>query len=150
MEKFARIPAQRKGPGDTALVRKQALHAAFHVDIDLELEGTVLQNADQLEARAIAEMGQPRVPVAARVLLADQSRRRAVEHRAPFFELEDACGRFHGQQADHAPVVEQSPAAHRVAKVGLPCVLGVHIAKRRCDAAFGHDRVCLAQQGFAH
>jgi len=49
----------------------------------------------------------------------------------------------------HAVVVEHFAAAHGVAEVHLPVVLGVDVAHRRGHAAFGHDRVGLAEQRLA-
>ena len=49
----------------------------------------VLQRADHLEARAVADVREPRIAVAAEVALQDAAVRRAIEHRAPRFELAD-------------------------------------------------------------
>jgi hypothetical protein len=94
-------------------------------------------------------MRKARVAVAARILLADQPGRRAVEYRPPCFELEHPLGRLFGQQANHAPVAERGAAAHRVAEMGLPRVFAVHVAQRRRDPSLGHHRVRLAQQRLA-
>ena len=74
---------------------------------------------------------------------------RAIEHRAPGFELADAIGRFLGVQLGHAPVVDVLAAAHRVGEVHLPAVAVVDVGQRRGHAAFGHDGVRLAEQRLA-
>src|SRR5437660_9474967 len=83
------------------------------------------------------------------VALENETVLRAVEERAPFLELEDAIGRFLRVQLRHAPVVQELAAAHGVAEVNLPVVLGPDVAERRGDAAFGHDRVRLAEERLA-
>src|SRR5262249_41474063 len=52
-------------------------------------------------------------------------------------------------QLGHAPVVQHLAAAHRVAEVDLPVVLGPDVAHRRGDAALGHDGMRLAQERLA-
>jgi hypothetical protein len=49
-------------------------------------------------------------------------------------------------QLGHPPVVQELPAAHGVAVVDLPVVVGVDVAHRGGAAALGHDRVRLAEQ----
>ena len=49
----------------------------------------------------------------------------------------------------HAPVVQEFSAAHGVAEMRLPTVVGIHIAHGGGDAAFGHDGVRFAEQRFA-
>ena len=94
---------------------------------------------------AVADVGQPRVAVAAEVALQDAAVRRPVEHRAPGLELAHAVGRFLGVQLGHAPVVDVLAAAHRVGEVHLPAVAIVDVGQRGRHAAFGHDRVRLAR-----
>ena len=94
-------------------------------------------------------MGQAGEAVPAEVALEDQPVLGPVEERAPVLELADPVGRLLGVELGHAPVVEHLAAAHGVAEVDLPVVLGVDVAQRRGDAAFGHDGVGLAQQRLA-
>ena len=79
----------------------------------------------------------------------DQAVLGAVEQRAPGLELPDPLRRLLGVQLGHPPVVEELAAAHGVAEVHLPVVLGVDVAHRRGDAALGHHRVRLAEQRLA-
>ena len=65
-------------------------------------------------------------------------------------ELVDPVGRLLGVELRHAPVVEHFAAAHGVAEVHLPVVLGVDVAHGGGAAAFGHDGVGLAEEGLAH
>ena len=107
-----------------ALVAKRADHAAavfqqprdraLHVHVDAHMNAVILQGADHLEPGAIADMREPRIPVAAEVSLKDAAVLRAIEQRAPGFELAHAVGRFLGVQLGHAPVVDVLAAAHRV------------------------------------
>ena len=109
----------------------------------------LLQRADHLEPGAVADVREPRVLVTPEVALQDAPVGGAVEERAPRLELLDAIGRLHRVELRHAPLIEVPPALHRVAEVDLPVVLRLHVAERRGHAAFGHDRVRLAEQRLA-
>ena len=87
--------------------------------------------------------------MAAEVALGDAAVGGAVEQRAPALQLVDPVGRLLGVQLRHAPVVEHLAAAHGVAEVDLPVVLGPDVAHGGGHAALGHDRVGLAQQRLA-
>ena len=109
----------------------------------------ILERADHLEAGAIADVGQPRILVAAEVALQDAAVRRAIEERAPGLELADAVRRLLRVQLRHAPVVDVLTAAHGVGEMDLPAVALVDVGQRRGDAPFGHDGVRLAEQRLA-
>ena len=98
------------------------------------VDRVVLQRADQLEARAVADVREARIAVAAEVALQDPPVCRAVEHRAPRFQLAHAIGRLLGVNLGHAPVVDVLAAAHRVGEMHLPVVAVVDVgqAPRRC------------------
>ena len=113
------------------------------------MDAVILQRADHFEAGAVADVGQARILVAAEIALQDAAVLRAVEHRAPRFQLADAIGRFLGVQLGHPPVVHVLAAAHRVGEVDLPVVAVVDVGQRRRDAALGHDGVRFAEQRFA-
>ena len=113
------------------------------------MDAVILQRADQFEPGAIADVRETRIAMAAEVTLKDPSVRRAIEDRAPRFELADAIGRFPRVQFGHAPVVDVLTAAHRVGEVHFPAVAIVDVGERRGDAAFGHDRVRLAEERLA-
>ena len=113
------------------------------------MDAVILQRPDQFEPGAIADVRETRIAVAAEIALKDPAVRRAVEDRAPGFELADAIGRFLGVQFGHAPVVDVLAAAHRIGEVHFPAVAIVHVGERRGDAAFGHDRVRLAEERLA-
>ena len=140
--------AHQAGHGAVGVVQ-EAEHLQLHEDLHAVGHGLLLHGADELEAGAVADVGQPGVAVAAEVALEDQAVRRAVEERAPRFELADAVRRLLGVELGHPPVVEDLAAAHGVAEVHLPVVLGVDVAHRRGHAALGHDGVRLAQQRLA-
>ena len=113
------------------------------------MDAVVLQRANQLEPGAIADVRQTRIAMAAEVALEDPAVIRAIEHRAPGFELADAIRRFLRVQLGHPPVVDVLAAAHRVGEVHLPAVAVVHVGQRRRHAPFGHDGVRLAEQRLA-
>ena len=69
--------------GRAAAVEQQLDDGVLHVHGHAQVDGVVLQRADQLEAGAIADVRQPRIAMAAEVALVDAAVRRAIEHRAP-------------------------------------------------------------------
>jgi hypothetical protein len=121
----------------------------LHVHGDTQINGVILQRANQFEPRAVADVREPRVPVPAEIALIDAPVGRAIEYRAPRFELANAIRSFLRVQFGHAPVVHVLAAAHRVGEVHFPVVAVVVVAERRGHAAFGHDRVGLAEEGLA-
>ena len=131
-------------------VLKKPDDLALHEDVDAEGHGAVLQGPDHLETRAVADVSKAGVTMAAEVPLQDPAIGRAVEQRTPLLELEDAVGRLEGMDLSHAPVVEHLAAADGVAEVNLPVVLRPHAGESRGDAALGHHRVCLAEEGLAN
>ena len=134
---------------DAVAVLEQRDDRALHVHVDALMDAVVLQRADHLESRAVADVREARIAVAAEVALQDAAVLRAIEHRAPGLELAHAIRRFLGVQLRHAPVVHVLAAAHRVGEVHLPVVAVVDVGQRRRDAAFGHDRVRFAEQRLA-
>ena len=135
--------------GDPAVVEQQLDDGVLHVHGGAQVDGVVLQRADQLEAGAVADVRQARIAVAAEVALVDAAVGGAVEHRAPALQLADAVGRFPGVQLGHPPVVDVLAAAHGVGEVHLPVVAVVVVGHRRGHAALGHHRVGLAEQRLA-
>ena len=113
------------------------------------MHALVLKDADHLEAGAVADVRQPAVRMAAERPLIDAALGRAVEQRAPGLELADPVGSLLGVDLRHAPIVVHFAAAHRIAEMHAPVVFLHHRAKRRRRAAFGHDRVRLAEERFA-
>jgi hypothetical protein len=113
------------------------------------VDRVVLQRADHLEPGPVTDMGQPGVAVSAEVALENQALFGAVEQGAPALQLEHAVRRLLSVQLGHAPVVDHLAAAHGVAEVDLPVVLGPHVTHGGGDAALGHDRVSLAQERLA-
>src|SRR5665647_376501 len=97
----------------------------------------------------LAHVGQSRELMPTEVALTDPSVFGSVEQRAVGLELPDAVRSLLGVQLGHARVVEELAAAHGVAEVDLPVVLGVDVSHGRGDAALGHHRVRLAEQGLA-
>ncbi len=120
------------------------------MDFDTELDDAVLEAADHFQTGAIADVTQSSIRVGAEGALEDATVGGAVEDGAIRFELVDAIGRLAGMQLGHPPVVDQLAAAHRVLEMDLPVVIRVDVAQGRGDAAFGHDRVGLAQQRLAY
>jgi hypothetical protein len=114
------------------------------------VDAVLLERADHLEARPVADVGEARVLVAAEVALENSPVGRAIEERAPGLELLHAVGRLHRVELRHPPLIQVAAALHRVPEVDLPVVLGLDVPERRRHAALGHDRVGLAEERFAH
>ena len=68
---------------DAIAVLEQCEHGALHVHVDAPVDAVILQRADHLEPRAVADVREPRIAVAAEVALEDAAVRRAIEQRAP-------------------------------------------------------------------
>ena len=134
---------------DRLAVQQQLGDGALHEHVDADLDAALLQGADHLQTGAVADVGQARVAVPAEVALADQPVLGAVEDRAPLLELDHPLGRLLGVELGHPPVVEDLAAAHGVAEVDLPVVLGRPVAHGGGDAALGHHGVRLAEQRLA-
>jgi hypothetical protein len=136
-------------PGDGALGEHLEVGlgvAVLREVLLLQRDDLLLQGADQFQAGAVTDVREPRVLVPPEVALADLAVLGAVEQRAVGLQLPDAVRRLLGVQLGHPPVVQELPAAHRVAEVDLPVVLRVHVAHGSRRAALGHHRVGLAEQ----
>ncbi len=136
-------------PADPLAVLEELDDGHLHVHVDAEVDRVVLQRADDLQPRAVADVGEAGIAVPAKVPLQDAPVGRAVEDRPPRLELAHAVRRLLGVQLGHAPVVHVLAAAHRVGEVDAPVVAVVHVPHRRGHAALGHDRVRLPQQRLA-
>ena len=106
----------------------------------------VLERADQLASRAIADVDEPLVRVTAERTLRHPSVGRSIEDAAPALELADAFRRLPRVQLGHAPVVQVLAAEEGVLEVDPPAVVGVHVPERGRHAAFRHDRVRLPEE----
>ena len=87
--------------------------------------------------------------MAPEVALGDAAVLGPVEQRPPALQLQHPVRRLHGVDLRHAPVVEHFAAAHGVAEVDLPVVLGPDVAHGGGHAALGHDGVGLAEERLA-
>ncbi len=157
---FAPVPER---PGDGRAVVEEFGDGAFGEHLDsrlvvaefgvillLQRDDLLLHGADQLQAGSVADMGQPRVGVPAEVALADPAVFGAVEQRAVGLQFPNPIRRLSGVQFSHPPVVQELPAPHRVAEMGLPGVLRIGVGHRSRAAALGHHRMRLAEKRFAH
>ena len=145
-DELAGVAPVAEGAADAVALLQEPLDLALHVDVDALVDAVVLERPDHLEAGPVADVGQARIAMAAEVALEDASVLGAIEQGAPALQLEHALGRFLGVQLRHPPVVQHLAAAHRVAEMDLPVVLGPDVAERGGDPALGHDRVRLAQE----
>jgi len=145
----APLAVVRQRACDTALVHQQVDDGVLHVDGHAQIDGVVLQSANQLKTSSVAHVSQPGVAMAAEIALQDLAVGRAVEHCAPRFEFAHPIGRFLGVQLRHAPVVDVLAAAHGVGEMHFPVVAVVHVAHGRGHAAFSHHGVGLAEQRLA-
>ncbi len=136
--------------GDTVAVFEQTCDGALHVNVDALVHAAILQGADHLQPGAVTDMTQPFEGVAAEGSLQDLAIFGAIEEGAPLLQFAHAFRGFLGVELGHAPVVQQFPAAHGVAKVRAPVVRRIHVRHCRGDAAFGHNRVRFAEQRLAH
>src|SRR5205807_3470266 len=75
-------------------VAQQTHRRTLHVHVHPAMNPVVLERANHFEPGAIANMREARVAMAAEVALEDTSVRRAIEDRAPRFELAHAIGGF--------------------------------------------------------
>ena len=139
----------RESAHDAAAVGEQREHGALHVHVDALMDAVILQGPDHLEARPIANVGEPRIFMPAEISLEDAAVLRPVEQRTPCLELADRLRRFPGMELGHAPVVEVLAASHRIGKMDGPAVAIVHIRQRGRDSSFRHDGVGLAEERFA-
>ena len=118
----------------------------FHAGVN----SVILQRADHFEAGAIADVGQPRIAMAAEVSLQDAAVFRAVEERAPGFEFPHAVGGFLRVEFGHPPVVQILAAAHGIGEMDAPVIAIVDVGQRRRHSTFSHNRMGLAKQRLAN
>ena len=149
-DELAALPPVAERAGDPAVIGEKPIERALHEHIDASVHGVVLERTDHLEAGAVSDMREPRVPVTAEVALQDEPVIRTVEERSPLLELEHAVRRLLRVELGHTPVVEQLAAAHGVAEVDLPVVLLPHVTHGRRDPALGHHGVRLPEERLAH
>ena len=136
--------------GDAVAVFEQREDGALHVEVDALMDAVILQRADHLESRAIADVREARIAMAAEIALQDAAVLGAVEERAPGFEFAHAVGRFLGVEFGHARIVQILSAAHGVGEMDAPVVAVVDIAHGGRDAAFRHHGVGFAEQRFGN
>src|SRR5262249_26130673 len=82
----------RQRPGHVVAVLQQADDGAFGMHVDALVDAVVLQGADQLEAGAVADVGESRVAVPSEVALEDAAVGGAVEDGSPRLQLTDGGG----------------------------------------------------------
>jgi hypothetical protein len=99
---------------------------------------------------SIPHVRQSWIFVAAEVPLQNAAIVRAIKHRSPRLELSHTSRRFLRVQLGHSPIVHVLPAAHRIGEMHLPVVAVINIGQRRCDPAFSHYCVRLAEKTFAN
>ena len=114
--------------GDAFAVFQQPANCAFHMHVEALMHAFVLQRADHLQARAVTDMGQPRVGVSAEIALQHPAVLGPIEHRAPLFQFADAVRRLLRVKLRHPPLVQKLSAFHRVAEVDFPVIARVDVA----------------------
>src|ERR1039458_6856692 len=72
-----------KRANDAARILEQRNHGVFHVNNNALMDAMILQRADEFEARAVADVRETRITMAAEIALRNFSFFCAVEHRAP-------------------------------------------------------------------
>ncbi len=144
---FSPVP---HGSGNVSVVvGKNMADGGFHEDVDTGVNSLVLKRADHFQAGSVTDMSQPGIGVSAEVALVDAAGPSPVEHGSPFLQFANPFRSFLGMQLGHAILVQVLAALERVVEVSFPAVAIVGTGQRRCDSAFGHHRVRLAQQRFA-
>src|ERR1700724_1276696 len=106
-----------KSADDTVTIFQQRKDSVLHVNLDPLVNTVVLQGADHLQSSAIADMGEARIFMSAKISLQDAAVFCPIENRTPRFELAHAVGRFLCVQLRHAPLVDVLTAAHRVGEM---------------------------------
>src|SRR2546427_471470 len=134
-KKAAALPVVAESSDDTICVLEQRDDRALHVNIDPLMYAVILKRSDHFEAGAIADMGETRIPMAAKIPLENVSLASPVEDGAPRLQLANAGRSFFGMEFGHMPVVEVLSSAHRVCEVNSPVVGGIDRAQRCGNAA---------------
>jgi hypothetical protein len=138
------IVAERAG--NAIAILQQANNRVLHENVEAEMDSVVLQSADHLKAGPIADVGKPRITMAAEVSLKDSSVACAIEQCAPGLELANPRRSFFGVKLSHPPIVQILAAAHGVGEVNAPTVAVVDVGHRGGDAAFRHNCVSFAEK----
>jgi hypothetical protein len=108
----------------------------------------VLQRANHLETRAIANVREPGILVPAEIPLKNAAVTRAVEHCTPRFELTHTIRSFLRVTLGHSPVVHVLATSHCVREVDFPVVTIVDVRERCSNATLCHHRVSFAEERF--
>src|SRR2546430_1383844 len=108
--------------GDACFILQEGRNRALHVHLDAPVDAVILKRADHLQACAISNVREARIFVSPEIALQNSSILRAVEERAPSFQLANAIRGFLCVELCHPPVVKILPAAHGVGKVHLPII----------------------------
>ena len=145
----AAIPVECESADHALPICQELDHGAFHVHVDLLVDGVVLERADHLQARSVAYVREPRVGVSAEIALQNAPVGRAVEDRPPCFEFANPRGSLLGVQLCHPAVVQVLPPAHRVGEVHFPVVAVIDVRQRGGYTPLSHHRVRLAEKGLA-
>ena len=131
-------------------VHQELNDRALHVHVDPLVDAVVLQGPDHLEPGPVPHVGQPWILMAAKIPLQDTTVGRPIEYGPPGLELSHPIRRLLCVQLRHPPAIEVLPPSHGVGKVRRPPIAIINVGQRGRHAAFGHDRVGLAQQRLAH
>ncbi len=143
-------PFVGQGSGDPVAILQEGYHRALHMNVHPEVDGVILQRADQFETRPVSHVGEAGIAVAAEISLEDLAVGCAVENRPPGLEFTHALWRFAGVEFGHPPVVDVLASAHGVREMDFPVVALIDVGEGGRDTALGHDRVRFPEQGLAH
>src|SRR5437667_12437528 len=113
------------------------------------MDTVVLKCANHFQSGAIADMGESRIFVPAKMSLQNPSIFSTIENGAPRFKLADAVRRFLPVQLSHAPMVHILTAPHDIGGADLPLVALIDIGERPRDSGLNHTRRLLAQKTLA-
>src|SRR5262249_293359 len=121
----------------------------LHVDMNSLMNTVILQCADHLQPRSIADVSEPRITMSTEISLENASVFCAIEHCAPRFELAHTIRGFLRVYFSHAPLIDVLTAAHGMREMQLPIVAFIDMGQGRCNSALRHYRVRFAQKRFA-
>ena len=132
---------------DTVTFLQEASNGVFHENVNAFVDASFLQGSNDFQTRSVANVGEAREGVAAKVSLIDEVLWGAVKHSAPLFEFTNTVRGFFGVEFCHAPVGKPLAALHRVVEVHFPTVSRVGVLERSSASTFSHDGVCFSKQG---
>jgi hypothetical protein len=105
VDELAVLTRVGQGADDPPFLLEELGDGRLHVDFGVGSEDFLLHGPDELQARAVADVAEAAVGMAAEGALGDPALRRPVEECPPLLELVDPVWGLFGEGLDHPPVV---------------------------------------------